>query len=125
MTRLTRKQILLLHQALIEESGGIDGIRDDGLLDSALNAPFQSFSGQFLYPSLQKQGARLGFGIIRNHPFLDGNKRTGAHVMLIFLAMNGIELEYTQQELVDIILSVASGEADYHDLLYWVLGHQK
>ena len=93
-------------------------------MESALNAPFQSFGDTSAYPSLQQKAARLGYGLVKNHPFVDGNKRVGAHVMLVFLAINGVELQYTQQELVDIILQVASGESRYEDLLAWLLSHQ-
>ena len=102
MKRLTKRQILLLHEQLLQEFGGTPGIRDEGLLDSALAAPFQTFDGQSLYPSVQAKAAQLGFGLVCNHPFVDGNKRIGTHVMLVFLALNGIELSYTQQELIDI-----------------------
>ena len=99
-------------------------MRDEGLLESALNAPFQSFGDTSAYPSLQQKAARLCYGLVKNHPFIDGNKRIGAHVMLVFLALNGIELSYTQQELVNIILQVAAGEKSYETLLAWVLAHQ-
>ena len=102
----------------------VAGIRDQGLLDSALNTPFVTFGGRYLYPSLQAKAAQLGFGLVSNHPFVDGNKRTGAHAMLVFLAVNGLELSYTQQELADIILQVAAGEKGYEDLLAWLLSHQ-
>lgn len=91
MKRLSKDQILLLHHALIEETGGLDGLRDEGLLESALDAPFQSFGETDVYPSIQQKGARLGFGLIQNHAFVDGNKRIGAHAMLVFLSLNGIE----------------------------------
>lgn len=90
MRMLSKNQVLALHAALLEEFGGTDGIRDMGMLESALAAPFQTFGGESLYPSLQAKAAQLGFGLVCNHPFLDGNKRTGAHVMLVFLALNGI-----------------------------------
>lgn len=91
MKRLSKDQILLLHHALIEETGGLDGLRDEGLLESALDAPFQSFGETDVYPSIQQKGARLGFGLIQNHAFVDGNKRIGALAMLVFLSLNGIE----------------------------------
>lgn len=125
MKTLSKKQVLLLHAALIEEFGGSEGIRDEGLLESALAAPFQTFGGESVYPSLQAKAAQLGFGLVSNHPFVDGNKRTGAHVMLVFLALNGIELDYQQQELIDIILSVAAGESDRQMLLQWILNHER
>ena len=124
MKTLSKCQILGLHSALIEEFGGIDGIRDEGLLESALAAPFQTFGGEPVYPSLQAKAAQLGFGLIRNHPFVDGNKRIGAHTMLVFLAVNGIELRYEQQELIDIVLSVAAGQIDRQGLLQWILDHE-
>ncbi len=90
MIRLSKPQILLLHEQLIAETGGSSGLRDEGMLDSALNAPFQTFGGEDVYPSLQPKAARLCFGLVKNHPFVDGNKRIGAHVMLVFLALNGV-----------------------------------
>ena len=90
MKRLTKEQILLLHSALTAQSGGSAEIRDDGLLESAINAPFQTFDGQELYPSLLEKATRLGYGLIKNHPFVDGNKRIGTHAMLVFLAINHI-----------------------------------
>ena len=123
MKILTKDQIILLHAQLIKETGGSDGIRDEGLLDSAILNPFQSFDGKELYPSVLGKGARLGFGLIQNHAFVDGNKRIGAHAMLVFLALNGHSLSYTQKELTDIVLSVASGEKNCDDLLLWLQSH--
>ena len=124
MKTLSKNQVTALHSALIREFGGIDGIRDEGLLESALAAPFQTFGGEPVYPSLQAKAAQLGFGLIRNHPFVDGNKRIGAHTMLVFLAVNGIELRYEQQELIDIVLSVAAGQIDRQGLLQWILDNE-
>lgn len=123
MKRLTKEQVLDLHRDLIDEFGGADGLRDEGLLDSALAAPFHAFGGQPAFPSIMEKAERLGFGLIKNHPFSDGNKRIGTHVMLVFLAINGIELEYTQKELYEIILRVAGSEITYEDLLSWVNSH--
>ena len=86
MIRLSKKQILMLHTQLLEQTGGMEGIRDQGLLESALEAPFQTFDGQELFPTIQAKAARLGFGLIKNHAMFDGNKRIGAHAMLVFLA---------------------------------------
>ncbi len=124
MKKLTKAQILMLHQELIQETGGMDGLRDEGLLDSALNAPFQSFGDTDTFPSLQQKAARLGFGLIQNHAFVDGNKRIGAHAMLVFLALNGIELSYTQKELSDMVLNVAAGASSFEDVVQWILNHQ-
>lgn len=124
MIRLSKSQILLLHEQLIVETGGSSGLRDEEMLDSALNAPFQTFGGEDVYPSLQQKAARLCFGLVKNHPFIDGNKRIGAHVMLVFLALNGIELQHTQTELSDVILQLAAGTIQSSDLLNWILTHQ-
>ena len=124
MTILSKEQIISLHAQLIKETGGVGGLRDEGLLDSALNAPFQSFGSVEPFPSIQQKAARLGYGLIMNHPFIDGNKRIGAHVMLVFLALNGIELEYTQDELASEILGVASGDSGFEHLLKWIIEHQ-
>ncbi len=124
MIRLTKEQIILLHSQLIQETGGSDGIRDEKLLESAIKTPFQSFGGEELYPSMQAKAARLCYGLVKNHAMVDGNKRIGAHAMLVFLAINGYELSYTQKELSDIILEVASGEKNYEDVLQWLLEHQ-
>jgi death-on-curing protein len=124
MKRLSKEQILMLHSQLIEEYGGSNGVRDHNLLDSALESPFQSFGGEELYPTLQAKAARLGYGLIKNHCILDGNKRIGAHAMLVFLEINGLIVDYTQKELYDTILSLAEGSLEYEDLLKWILEHQ-
>ena len=125
MKKLTKEQILLLQQDLIEQTGGTAGLRDEGLLESALFTPFQSFDGNEMFPSLQQKAARLGFGLIQNHPFVDGNKRIGAHAMLVFLALNGVELAYTQQELSGMILDVAAGKQSFEDMVVWIQQHQE
>ena len=124
MKKLTKEQILMLHNELIRETGGSGGLRDEGLLDSALNAPFQGFGDVDSFPSLQQKVARLGYGLICNHAFVDGNKRIGAHAMLLFLSLNGIELEYTQNELSDMILDVAAGNLRFEDMVKWIIKHQ-
>ena len=124
MKKLSKEQILMLHTQLIQQTGGSDGVRDYNLLDSALETPFQSFGGDELYPTIQAKAARLGYGLIKNHAMIDGNKRIGAHAMLVFLMLNGIELQYTQEELYRIILDVAAGTEEYEMLLRWILEHQ-
>ena len=123
MKILSKRQILMLHTALIAQTGGIDGVRDEGLLDSAINAPFQTFAEQDLYPTVLEKAARLGFGLISNHPFLDGNKRIGAHAMLTFMGVNQINLCCTDEELIALILQVASGRLDYDGMLEWLKSH--
>ena len=124
MKRLSKEQILMLHSQLIEQTGGAIGVRDLKLLESAIETPFQTFGGKELYPTIQAKGTRLGYGLIKNHCMLDGNKRIGTHAMLVFFALNGIELSYTQKELYDMVLAVADGSMGYEDVLKWVLEHQ-
>ena len=124
MIKLTKEQILLLHTQLIETTGGSDGIRDISLLESALESPFQSYGGEELYPSIQAKAARLCYGLVKNHAMIDGNKRLGCHTMLVFLALNGYEMEYTQKELSNLVLDVAADRKQYEDILQWLLVHQ-
>lgn len=124
MKYLTTDQVMKLHRVLIETSGGSSGIRDEGILDAALKAPLQTFDKCELFPSIIDKAAHLTFGIIKNHPFIDGNKRIATHVMLIFLALNGIMLSYKDEELINIILKVASNQANESDLYIWINNHQ-
>ena len=123
MKKLTKEQIKMLHSALVERFGGQDGLRDEGMLDSALNTPFQTFSGSELYPDLLSKAARLAFGLIADHPFIDGNKRIGTHAMLIFLRLNNVELEYDDDDLIALILGTAAGENDDKTILAWLKNH--
>ncbi|MCI9540655.1 MAG: type II toxin-antitoxin system death-on-curing family toxin [Lachnospiraceae bacterium] len=125
MIVLSKEQVLKLYANLIKATGGSDGIRDEGMLDMALNNPFQSFDGKELYPSIQAKAARLCFGLLKNHAMLDGNKRLGTHVMLVFLALNGYELYYSQKELSDVILALASGDIGEKEILRWIIEHQQ
>lgn len=125
MKILTKRQIILLHKQLIDETGGTQGLRDEGMLESALAAPFQEFQSFSPYPTIQQKAARLGYGLVMNRPFVDGNKRIGAHAMLTLLVLNGIELKYTQEELSKVILDLAAGIREYDDLLHWILNHQR
>ncbi len=125
MKTLTKAQVLMLHEHLVNETGGSPGLRDEGLLESALSSPFQEFATFSPYPTIQQKAARLGFSLVMNHPFIDGNKRIGAHAMLTLLALNGIEIACTQKELADTILNVAAGNIGYDGLLQWLLDHQE
>ena len=124
MIRFSREKVLLLHKLIAEETGGSIGVRDAGLLDSALDSIFASFDGQELYPSKEEKGARLGFSLISNHAFVDGNKRIGMYVMLTFLEVNGIRLDCTDDDIVTAGLGVASGTMSYETLLDWVYEHK-
>lgn len=110
MIRLSKSQVIKLHAKLIEATGDSQRIRDEKLLDSVLETPFQTFGNVELYLSIQSKADRLCFGVVKNYAMINGNKRLEAHIMLIFLKLNGFELCYTQQELSDIILKVLSGE---------------
>lgn len=124
MKYLTSDQVIKLHRVLIETSGGSSGIRDEGILDAALKAPLQTFDKCELFPSIIDKAAHLAYGLIKNHPFVDGNKRIATHAMLIFLSLNGINLYYEDEELIDIILKVASSQANESDLYQWIDNHQ-
>ena len=123
MKILNKRQILMLHSMLMEQSGGMKGLRDEGLLDSAVNLPLQTFGGQELYPTILEKAARLGYGLIHNHPFVDGNKRIGTHAMLVFLDINNVVVTYEDEDLIATILRVASGDMDDVGLLEWLKGH--
>ena len=123
MKRLSKRQILAMHRALADASGGTYGVRDDDLIDSALAQPFQTFGGKELYPSVHEKAARLAFGIAKNHSLVDGNKRLAAHVALVFLAVNGMWLRYTQKELSDLFWGVADGTVSAEELSLWLRNH--
>ena len=123
MKKISIDMVLLLHRLIAEESGGSVGVRDYDLLDSALQGAFQTFDGKELYPTKEEKGARIGYSLISNQAFVDGNKRIGVHVMLSFLEFNGIHLKFSDEELVDLGLSVASGNKNYEELLDWVRSH--
>ena len=124
MIRFSEEKVLLLHQLMIAETGGAADLRDIRLLDSVLESIFQTFDGQELYPTKEEKGARLGFSLISNHAFVDGNKRIGMYVMLTFLEVNGIRLDCSNEDVVSAGLGVASGKMDYEQLLAWVRRHR-
>ena len=120
MIRLTKEEILILHDQLVERYGGARGVRDENLLDSALNAPFQGYGGYAFNPSVIQKAVRLCFGLVMNHPFYDGNKRIGAMALLVTLDLNRLTLKTNSAELSEIILRLASGSVDDETLLRWV-----
>ena len=124
MIRLTKEKVLTLHRMIADATGGSVGVRDHGLLESALESAYASFGGQDFYPTKEEKGARLGYSLISNHAFIDGNKRIGVFVMLAFLEMNGIRIRCTDEELVHVGLSVADGSMGYDELLRWVTEHR-
>jgi len=121
MKRLSVECIKQIHHLMIEETGGMDGIRDDGLLESAVNAPFQTFDDVPLYKTIEAKAARLGYSLISNHAFIDGNKRTGMMAMLLFLELNGAGKDCTDEEIIRVGLALADGSMDDKALLDWIL----
>ncbi len=124
MIEFSKEKVELLHKYIAQETGGSVGVRDEGLLESALEGAFATFDGQELFPTKEEKGARLGYALISNHAFVDGNKRIGMFVMLTFLEVNGIRLEATNEEVADAGLRTAAGEMKYEDLLEWVRLHR-
>ena len=107
-----------------QATGGSVGVRDEGLLESALEAAFSEFGGVEFYPTKEEKAARLGYSLISNHAFVDGNKRIGMYIMLTFLEVNGIHMDCTNEDVVHAGLSVAAGTMDYEGLLAWVREHR-
>ena len=124
MIKFSKEKVLLLHQLIAQETGGSIGVRDEGLLESALETAFSSFGGREFYPTKEEKGARLGYTLISNHAFVDGNKRIGMYVMLTFLEVNGIHLDCTNEDVATVGLAVAAGSMDYEMLLAWVREHR-
>ena len=123
MIKLSKDKVLLLHKLIAEETGGSIGVRDEALLESALEGAFAGFGERELYPTKEEKGARLGYTLISNHAFVDGNKRIGMYVMLTFLEVNGLRVECTNEEVAEVGLAVAAGTMDYEALLSWVREH--
>ena len=123
MTKFTKEKVLLLHQYIAAETGGTVGVRDEGLLESALQSAFATFDGRELYPSKEEKAARIGASLVSNHSFLDGNKRIGMYVMLTFLETNGVRIECTDEDIVHAGLALADGTMAYEGLLAWIREH--
>ena len=121
MIKLSKEKVLLLHRMITAETGGDPNVRDIALLESALESAYATFGGVKLYPTKEEKGARIGFSLIANHAFVDGNKRIGVLVMMTFLEVNGIRLRPTNAELARVGLAVAAGEMKYDELLEWIL----
>ena len=123
MIGLNRDQIIKLHEAIYERYGGDVGVLNDGMLDSALQTPFQTFGGEELYPETKDKIIRLAYGLIKNHSFRDGNKRIGALVLLTLLEINGYHVNASNEEFADIIMGIAASEKGDEDLKKWVEEH--
>lgn len=123
MIKFSKEKVLLLHKLIAEETGGSVGLRDEALLESALENAFAEFGGEAFYPTKEEKGARLGYSLTSNHAFVDGNKRIGMYIMLTFLEVNGLHIECTNEEVATVGLSVANGSMNYENLLEWVRDH--
>lgn len=123
MIWVTVDDVIAIHSRVIEKSGGLDGLRDRNILESAVSAPLQSFGGKELFPTDLEKIARVGFGLAANHAFLDGNKRIGAMVVQLLLKWNGYVLQLRQGELADMFIAIADGSAQEQDLLHWIKQH--
>lgn len=121
MIKFSMEKVLLLHQIITEETGGDPNIRDITMLDSALESAFQTFDGKELYPTKEEKAARIGYSLISNHAFVDGNKRIGMYILLTFLETNGIKIHPTGEDVARVGLAVASGQMNYDELLQWII----
>ena len=126
ITEILLDDLLEFHADLEESDIPVEnGVRDIALLESAVNAPFQTFGGQDLFPSIYEKAARLLYGIANNHAFVDGNKRTAVHAMEVFLIMNRISLDYTIDEMEDMVIGIADNTLTYEDAVQWITEHAR
>lgn len=123
MVWITVEDAIMIHNRIIEATGGVDGLRDRAGLEAAVSAPLQSFGGVDLFPSKIEKIARVGFGLASNHAFLDGNKRIGAMLTQLMLKWNGYKLDLKQGELADMFIAIADGKKNDQDLLLWIQNH--
>lgn len=123
MKILTTVQIVALHSQLITTTGGLDGVRDRGLINSSLETVFDTYFGVEKYLTIEEKAARLCYSLVKNHTFLDGNRPIGIFAMLVLLEINGIILDCTDEELVALGLGVASSELTYANILDFVQNH--
>ena len=123
MKHLYPKQVLYLYQQIIQQSGGSVGLRDDGLLESAVYRPQSSFGGRDLYPDLFSKAAALGHSIISNHPFVDGNKRVGFEAMRLMLRLNGYDLHASLEAKFDVVVEIAKGKLTEQGIADWLKAH--
>ena len=123
MKRLSIETVVSMHSELIAQSGGLDGVRDANMLDASINSPFHTFGGEYLYPTLQAMAAHLAFSLIKNHPYLDGNKRIGILSMLVFLDINGLPVTCTDDELITLGLGLADSSIAESELIDWIISH--
>ena len=120
MIKFNQNKVLLLHQLIIQETGGSAGVRDFALLNSALESAYATFDGKDLYPTKEEKAAKIGYSLISNHSFVDGNKRIGMYVMISFLEVNGLHVSASNDDVINVGLGVASGKISYEQLFKWV-----
>jgi death-on-curing protein len=118
--RISVSQIVEIHRRLVNQTGGMEGVRDMILLDSAVMSPFQTFEGADLYPDLHAKAAQMGYQLINNHPFFDGNKRTGIHIMFLFLLINGEKIAAADKEKIELGLNIAEGKINPPEISLWL-----
>jgi death-on-curing protein len=123
MRHLALAEMLALHRMVIEQAGGSSGLRDLGALESAVAQPRMTFDGADLYPSLIEKAAALCFSLVKNHPFVDGNKRVGHAAMETLLVLNGCEIDASTDEQERLVLSLAAGQLSREDLVEWLREH--
>ena len=124
MIKFSKEKVLLLHQLMAEATGGSVGIRDNDLLESAIENAYATFGGEELYKTKEEKAANLGYSLISNHAFVDGNKRIGMYIMLSFLDINGIKIDVSNEEVAELGLAVAAGQSNQEDILKWILAHK-
>lgn len=124
MIKFSKEKVKLLHQLMAEATGGSVGVRDEGLLDSAIENAFATFGGEEQYPSKEEKAASLAYSLISNHAFVDGNKGIGVYVMLSFLELNGIRIEASDDDVIKLGLSTADGSMKRDEILAWIMEHE-
>ena len=123
MIVLTTEEVVIMHEKLVAATGGSPGLRDIGLLESAVLGCTQTFGGEDLYPTIVEKAARMAYSLCKNHPFVDGNKRVAVTALLVILRMNNIDVQFTQQELIALGLGVADGSIKYEEIIDWINVH--
>jgi death-on-curing protein len=124
MKTLEVTQVITFHKKIVKATGGSEGIRDLGLIESALSKAFITFDGQDLYEGVLKKISVIAYTLIKNHGFVDGNKRVGVATMLLLLRLNGITTQYSQEELIELGLKTAEGSYKEEDIEQWIMKHQ-
>ena len=124
MTKISSEKIKLLHQLMAEATGGSIGVRDEGLLDSAVESAFATFDGVELYPTKEEKAAKMCYSLVSNHAFVDGNKRIGVYVMISFLELNGIHIYSSDEDVIALGLGLADGSMHQEDVLKWIEKHK-